>query len=445
MNFLAMTVQDLGRERTKIVDAMKALHQTAESEGRDFTDEENATFNQHTSNIEQIDSIIKARQTTQSRAAKLATLGASTPAAPAIPSAPARITDVKEGFESDPKGGFRNQQEFFSGVMQAALTGKCNDDRLKFRQTAGSDEHSGVNDAYGAFTIPEGFMGGLMMLDPEVDPVAGLTTNLPVSTPTIHVNARTDKTHSTSVTGGLRVYRRTETDEVTSSRMQTERITLTANSLMGVSYATEELLADSPISFATLVATGFAQEIGAAILNERINGTGVGQFEGVLTTPALVSVAKETGQAAATIDYKNVVNMYARQYNKNRAIWLANHNTLPALMQMNQSVGTAGIPAWQPSAREGAPNLLLGRPIYFTEFCPTLGTVGDLLFCDWSQYLEVTLGGINTAESVHVRFLNNERAFRVSVRNDGRSWWRSALTPKNGSTLSPFVALATRA
>jgi HK97 family phage major capsid protein len=444
-NFLQFSVQDLGKERGKLIDAMKALNTAAQAESRDLSEEEDATFNSYAAQVEEIDGIIKSRQTSSTRTAKLDALTANQPKVNVGPSTAPRISDVREGFESDPKGGFKNQQEFFASVQQAGMTGKLNDDRLKFRQAAGSDEHSGVNDAYGGFTVPEGFMGGLMMVDPEIDPVAGLTTNLPVSTPTIHVNARVDKNHATSVTGGLRVYRREQTDEVSSSRMQTERITLTATSLMGVSYASEELLSDSPISFATLVANGFAQEIGASILNERINGTGVGQFEGVLTSPALVSVAKETGQKAASIQYENVVNMYARQYGKNRAIWVANHNTLPALMQMNQSVGTAGIPAWQPSAREGAPNLLLGRPIYFTEFCPTLGTVGDLLFVDWSQYLEITLGGINTAESVHVRFLNNERAFRVSVRNDGKGWWRSALTPKNGSTLSPFVALATRA
>jgi hypothetical protein len=32
------------------------------------------------------------------------------------------------------------------------------------------------------------------------------------------------------------------------------------------------------------------------------------------------------------------------------------------------------------------------------------------------------------------------------MRNDGRSWWRSALTPRKSSdTLSPFVVIAARA
>ena len=65
---------------------------------------------------------------------------------------------------------------------------------------------------------------------------------------------------------------------------------------------------------------------------------------------------------------------------------------------------------------------------------------------DFDQYAKSNdYNGETFAESVHVRFLNNERAFRVVARNAGRSWWRSALTPKNGDTLSPFVALGARA
>jgi hypothetical protein len=32
-----------------------------------------------------------------------------------------------------------------------------------------------------------------------------------------------------------------------------------------------------------------------------------------------------------------------------------------------------------PSAREDAPDMLFGRPLFFTEYCDTLGDEGDLL------------------------------------------------------------------
>jgi len=50
-----------------------------------------------------------------------------------------------------------------------------------------------------------------------------------------------------------------------------------------------------------------------------------------------------------------------------------------------------------------------------------------------------------SAESVHVRFVNHERTFKFWLRNAGAPWWRSALTPNKSSvTLSPFVTLAAR-
>lgn len=447
MNYLSMTVQDLGKAKANALDEYKALNAAAQAEGRDLTAEEDARADALVAQAEEIDSHINRRQKTTQRDAKLAGL-ASAPAATASASTPhtsrPALSDVKAGYEADPKAGFKDRKEFFSTVMSAGISGKVSDERLRYLNAVGSDEHTGSNDAYGGFTIPEGFMGGLMTTDPEIDPVASLVNSFTMSNPIVKVNARVDKNHSTSVTGGMRVFRTSETNTVDPTRTQFEQLTFQANTLMGLSYASEELLSDSPISFAQIVGNSFAQEMASKIIDERINGTGTGQFEGVLNTPALITVAKESGQAADTITFANITKMYARLWKKAGAVWLANHNTMPTLMNIAQQVGTAGVPAWQTDARTGAPGTLLGLPVYFTEACPTLGDLGDLILADWSQYLQGTLQGVQGAESMHVRFIYNERAFRFTMRNDGRSWWRSVLTPKNGDTLSPFVTLAAR-
>ena len=89
--------------------------------------------------------------------------------------------------------------------------------------------------------------------------------------------------------------------------------------------------------------------------------------------------------------------------------------------------------------------MLLGRPLFFSEFCETVGTLGDLICGNWSQYLEGTLSSQQRAESVHVRFVNHERTFKFWMENDGKCWWRAALTPNQSTTtLSPFVILEAR-
>lgn len=369
--------------------------------------------------------------------------GRRVPASAAKP----QVGNPRECFEDDPNKGFKSHREFLLSVMDAGRNyGQTDDKRLKFLATAGSDEQSSISDPYGGFLVPQGFSPDVMSVMAEADPIAAYTTKIPMTNAVVPINARVDKNHTSSVSGGLTVGRRAETQAATSSRMAFEQVTLNAQSLFGIAYASEELLARSPISFVAVLEAGFKDEFPAKLIDERLNGTGVGQFEGVINAPATVSVAKETGQAAATVMYENIIKMRSRCWGYNKAIWLYNQDCLPQLMTMVQVVGTGGVPVWQTSAREGEPDLLLGRPAFPTEYTQTLGTVGDIVLGNWSQYLEGTLQPMQSAESMHVRFENHERTFKFWLENDGRCWWRSALTPKRSSTtLSPFVTLATRA
>ena len=99
-----------------------------------------------------------------------------------------------------------------------------------------------------------------------------------------------------------------------------------------------------------------------------------------------------------------------------------------------------------PGGLSGAPyGTLYGRPVIETEFNETLGTVGDIVLADWSQYKLADKGAVQTASSMHVQFVTDQMAFRFIARYDGQSTWQAALTPYKGTnTVSPFIALATR-
>ena len=86
-----------------------------------------------------------------------------------------------------------------------------------------------------------------------------------------------------------------------------------------------------------------------------------------------------------------------------------------------------------------------GRPVVPVEYCKTLGTVGDIILADMSQYAFIDKGGIQSASSIHVQFVAGETAFRFVYRCNGMPEWSSALTPLNGSsnTLSPFGSTRT--
>ena len=109
---------------------------------------------------------------------------------------------------------------------------------------------------------------------------------------------------------------------------------------------------------------------------------------GIINAPCLVSVAKETSQAASTVRGPNLVKMVARMpaESYSRAVWLINQDVYPFLLAAGIAVvDAAGTTAQGVGPIWAAPNglsqtpygTILGRPIVVTEACPTVGSVGD--------------------------------------------------------------------
>ena len=361
------------------------------------------------------------------------------------PSSISVIKDESDKIISDPKKGFASDRHFFKAVMEASRYGRA-DKRLDLLATVGSDEQQTGSDSAGGFLVPVAFSPNLLKLDPEMDPMAGRTTNIPMSAPSINIPARVDKTHTSSVSGGFRAYWGDETQAPASSTGVFEQINLKVNPLRGIAYASEEILSDSPISVAGIISAGFQSETTSELIDARINGTGVGMPEGIMASGAKVAVAKEGSQTATTINGQNIIKMRARSWGYQNAIWIANHDTYTNLLSAHVAGTNGDIFLFAPGIGIDAPDTLLGRPIVFSEYAKTLGLEGDLILVNWSQYLEGIYSQFETAESMHVRFVNHEKAFRFSSRRDGKCWWTSALTPKNSTaTLSPIVTLAVRA
>lgn len=311
-------------------------------------------------------------------------------------------------------------------------------------KAAGSDEQMAISDPHGGFLIPPQQVTELLTIAPENDPIGSRTRKIRMQSPVVEFNARVDKNHSSSVSGGLTLAYTEETAKPTKSRQTYEKVKLEAHELVGLAYVTNKLLRDSPISVVDLLSQGFRDEYVSVGIDKRINGLGVGEPVGIQNAGCTISIDKETGQAATTIVTENVLKMRARCWGYGMAIWLANHDTYPQLAVMKLDVGTGGAPMYTNSVREDRPDLLLGRPIFYSEYPDTVGTVGDLILGNWGEYLDGIREDVSMSSSIHVRFEEREQAFLFTLENDGQPWWRTALTPKNGSTLSPFVNLATR-
>lgn len=361
------------------------------------------------------------------------------------------VSNKKDEILKDPKRGFQNHLEFFNDVIEAGKNGMRPDkmpERLREMYNAvGSDEAKVSNNPDGGFLVPPAFLAGLLTTDPLMEQVdtGALTRKVPMQSDTVYINARVDKDHSSSVSGGFRVYRREEAATVEASKGSFEQIKLQANSMMGLSYASEEIITRSPISFASLIQSGFSDEKTGKLNYERIWGTGVGEYTGIMNSAALITVAKESGQTADTINGTNLVKMRERIWGYNRAVWMCNQDTYVQLTGAHITGTNNDVFLFNPERGTDVPATLLGRPVMFDENMATLGDLGDIVLVNWYEYLEGMLGGATFMESMHVRFVYNERAFRFTVYNDGAPWWKTVMTPKKSAvTRSPFVALAAR-
>jgi HK97 family phage major capsid protein len=445
-----MRLQALRAQAAQLTAEMMAISEAAkdraytEDEGKQF-DALEAKHKDLVASIEREERLEAARRAGQQQTAA----GTDPDQAAANASAKAagvRVEVGKDNVDDDPKRGFKDHRDFMSAVMHAGRNPMRVDGRLRRLQAAqGSDEQGAYSDPHGGFFIPHAIAPGILTIQPEDDPLLPLVTPVTMTAPTVTFNARVDKDHSASVSGGFVVTRRPETVDGTPSRAKFEQITLTANEEFGLAVATERILTDSPTSFVAIIQAGFRDEYAANGMNERINGLGVGERQGYLKTDCRIAVPKESGQTARTILKENIDKMVSRCWRYSRAIWIANHNTRVQLKTLVFPIGTAGESAKYLTGQTGGAEFLDNRPIFFSEYAKTLGTEGDLALIVPSEYLEGTYQTEQYAESMHVRFAAAERMFRFYRRNDGQWWWKTALTPKNGDTLSPVVTLATRA
>lgn len=251
--------------------------------------------------------------------------------------------------------------------------------------------------------------------------------------------------------GGVQAYWIEEGGSKTASLPDFRQIELSLKKLIGLCYATDELLADAA-ALEAVISQAFVDEFAFKIQDALINGTGAGQPLGILNSPCLVNQAKETGQAAATIVKENIDKMWSRLDGRSipRSAWLINQQCYPQLFGLQQSVGTGGMPVYLPPGglSQSPYGTLMGRPVLPIEQCQALGTKGDIYFVDMSEYLFADKGGVNTASSIHLKFNYDETVFRFVLRADGCPAWNSAITPFKGgatATTSPFVTLAVRA
>jgi len=338
---------------------------------------------------------------------------------------------------------FRSLGEQMMAVYRASQPGAKLDMRLSTRSASGLNA---TNPSDGGFLVQTDFVKDLLKRTYETGILASKCKRIPLTTNanSLKINAIDEISRANgSRWGGLQTYWENEADQFTASKPKFRQMELSLKKLTGLCYVTDELLQDAS-ALEKVIKEGFAEEFGFKMDDVILRGSGAGQPLGFLNSGALVKVDKEAGQTKK-ITVENLVKMWSRMWSRSRsnAVWFINPEIEPQLYTLTVGDKPIYIPA---GSMANAPYAtLLGRPVISLEQCSELGEVGDIVLADLSQYLLIDKGGINTASSIHVRFLYDEAVFRFIYRVDGQPIWNKTLKPYKGdATVSPFVALAKR-
>jgi HK97 family phage major capsid protein len=435
------TVTQYREEIARLVKKVGDVDAKCISENRDPSEHEIKMKNDLMVGIEELRSIV----TTQERQEKLVSELNEPTAQPASRPRPQSAPP-----EERKKDRFASFGEQMAAVMRAGMRGGTVDPRLLNTRAAAGLSESVPSD--GGFLVQQDFSNELLQDVFTTGVLASRVRRIGISgnSNSIKINGVDETSRASTRYGGIVGYWEEEAGTKTESKPKFRKIELNLKKLIGLCYATDELLDDAS-ALEGVIRQGFTSEFGFLLDDAILNGTGAGQPLGILNSGCLVSVSKETGQRAATVVTENIVNMYSRLFAQSRpnSVWLINQNIEPQLFTMSLAVGTGGIPVYMPAGGlSGQPyGTLFGRPVIAIEQAASLGTVGDIIFADMNGYILAEKGGIKSDMSIHVQFVTDQSVFRFVLRVDGQPVRASALTPYKGgagSTQSHFIALATR-
>lgn len=409
------------------LDNRAALVKAAIDEGRAMTAEEQTQYDNLGKEIASLEATIKAAEEQE----KLN----NTPAGPVFYAAPKDPNERK----------WKGLGDFFKAVVDASSPGGKVDERL-FNAATGNNTNVGAD---GGFLIEKEFRTELMDAMKEESQVAKDITMIPIGSDKNGIKwADIDETSRAdgSRHGGALVYWAAEAETVNASKIKLNKTEIELEKLFGLWYATSELLQDAT-AMEAIAKIEFANAMSFKVDDAIINGSGKGVPLGILSSGALITVAKETGQAADTILHENIQKMWNRLSVKDRANakWYINQEIEPQLENMVLPIGTGGV--LSPLAKEYLERgTLKNRPVVPIEQASKLGDKGDIILANPKRYLGIDKNGIQGDVSIHVKFLYDESCFRFIYRFNGAPRKNAAVASykNSGFTTSPFVTLAER-
>lgn len=324
------------------------------------------------------------------------------------------------------------------------------DPRLFTNAASGMGESVGPD---GGFYVPVGMYAGVMDDSLQQEAIRPNATIIPMTSAQVTIPMFDLSNRST----GIATMEGKVTGEGTTGTTQKAKVrevNLVARKISVLVPASMELLQDAPALFGGLLQKAMTDALAQTLDTWFISGTGAGAPLGILNCPCLVSVAKDGSQVAATLTPTNIAGMVSRLAPGSwaKSVWLVSPSALAALFTLKTVVtnvaGVENVGGFAPEFFSVLPDgkfALCGRPLVVSDRCSALGTKGDIMLVDLSQYMIGIRQDAELSVDTSIGFKESEVWFRLNCRVDGQPVQAAAITPRVGSaTLSPFVTLDAR-
>jgi HK97 family phage major capsid protein len=176
-----------------------------------------------------------------------------------------------------------------------------------------------------------------------------------------------------------------EEGDIPESDNKFAQISLTAHKVATMIKISNELLNDSAFNMEAYIANEFARRIGNREEEAFIIGDGNKKPTGLLAASGGANVAVTTA-SATEITLDEVLDLFysLKQPYRISASFIANDLTMKERRKLKDANGQY---LWQPSIKEGTPDMIVGRPIHTSAFMPKAEAGNKaLVFGDYSYY-----------------------------------------------------------
>ena len=210
-----------------------------------------------------------------------------------------------------------------------------------------------------------------------------------------------------------------EEAQIPESDVAFNQITLGAHKLATAIRISQELLNDSAFDLASFIAHEFQRRAGAAEEEAILAGDGSHKPIGLLhdTLGAQVGVTSASATAITADELIDLQHSLKSGYRR-KAAFIMNDATIKAIRKLKDGQGQY---LWQPSIREGVPDMILNTRVYMSNYMPLVEAGNKvILYGDYSYYWLADRTGRTLQRLNELYAMTDQVGFKLTERLDGR-------------------------